>query len=51
MLQRNGGVWTAATNKKIMTLVKALGTYFWWTRMTTGRNEVQILNCYLETGE
>jgi hypothetical protein len=51
MLQRNGGVWTAATNKVRLTLVKALGTYFCWTRMTTGRNEVQILNCYLEPGE
>ena len=51
MLQQNGGVWTAATNKVRLSLVKALGTYFCWTRMTTGRNEVQILNCYLEPGE
>ena len=51
MLQQNGGVWTPATKKVRLTLVKALGTYFCWTRMTTGRHEVQILNCYLEPGE
>ena len=51
MLQRNGGTWTAATNKVRLSLVKALGTYFCWTKMTTGKNEVQILNCYLEPGE
>ena len=51
MLQRNGGCWTAATNKVRMTLVKALGTYLCWMRLTTGRHEVQIINCYLEPGE
>ena len=48
MLQRNGGAWTAASNKVKLTLVKALGTYLCWVRLTTGRQEVQILNCYLE---
>jgi hypothetical protein len=51
LLQRNGGTWTAATNKVNMTLVKALGTYLCWTRVTTGRHVVQLLNCYLEPGE
>ena len=51
MLQRNGGCWTAATNKVRLTLVKALGTYLCWMRLTTGRHVVQILNCYLEPGE
>ena len=51
MLQRNGGCWTAATNKVRMTLVKSLGTYLCWVRVTTGECEVQVLNCYLEPGE
>jgi hypothetical protein len=51
MLQRNGGTWTAASNKVKLTLVKALGTYLCWVRLTTGRQEVQILNCYLEPGK
>ena len=51
MLQRNGGCWTAATNKVKLSLVKALGTYLCWVRLTTGNREVQILNCYLEPGE
>jgi hypothetical protein len=51
LLQRNGGTWTAATNKVNMTLVKALGTYLCWTRVTTGKHVVQLLNCYLEPGE
>ena len=51
MLQRNGGAWTAASNKVKLTLVKALGTYLCWVRLTTGRQEVQILNCYLEPGK
>ncbi len=50
LLQRNGGAWTAATNKVNLTLVKALGTYLCWVRLTTGKHEVQILNCYLEPG-
>ena len=50
LLQRNGGAWTAATTKVKLTLVKALGTYLCWTRVTTGKQEVQILNCYLEPG-
>jgi exonuclease III len=50
LLQRNGGAWTAATTKVKLTLVKALGTYLCWTRVTTGKKEVQILNCYLEPG-
>jgi exonuclease III len=50
LLQRNGGAWTAATNKVKLTLVKALGTYLCWTRVTTGKQEVQILNCCLEPG-
>jgi endonuclease/exonuclease/phosphatase family metal-dependent hydrolase len=33
-----------------LTLVKALGTYLCWVRLTTGKHEVQILNCYLEPG-
>jgi hypothetical protein len=51
MLQRNGGAWTAATNKVKLTLVKALGTYLCWVRLTTGKHEVQVLNCYLEPGK
>ena len=51
LLQRSGGSWVAATNKVKLTLVKALGTYLCWVRLTTGRHEVQILNCYLEPGE
>jgi hypothetical protein len=51
MLQRNGGTWTAATNKVNMSLVKLLGTYLCWTRVTTCRHVVQLLNCYLEPGE
>jgi hypothetical protein len=51
MLQRNGGTWTAASNKVKLTLVKALGTYLCLVRLTTGRQEVQILNCYLEPGK
>ena len=34
-----------------MTLVKALGTYLCWTRITTGRHVIQLLNCYLEPGD
>jgi hypothetical protein len=33
MLQRNGGTWTAASNKVKLTLVKALGTYLCWVRL------------------
>jgi hypothetical protein len=51
MLQRNGGAWTAATNKVKLTLVKAVGTYLCWVRVTTGKQEPQVLNCYLEPGE
>jgi hypothetical protein len=51
MLQRSGGCWSAATNKVRLTLVKALGTYLCWMRLTTGKHEVQILNCYLEPGD
>ena len=51
MLQRNGGCWTAATNKVKLTLVKALGTYLCWMRLTTGRHVIQLLNCYLEPGD
>jgi hypothetical protein len=31
--------------------IKALGTYLCWTRLTTGKHVVQILNCYLEPGK
>ena len=51
MLQKNGGAWKAATNKVKLTLVKALGTYLCWVRLTTGKREVQVLNCYLEPGK
>ena len=34
-----------------MTLVKALGTYLCWTRVTTGKHVVQLLNYYFEPGE
>ena len=51
VLQRNGGTWVAATNKVNMTLVKSLGTYLCWTRVTTGRYAVQVLSCYLEPGQ
>ena len=51
MLQRNGGTWTAATNQVNMSLVKSLGTYLCWTRVTSGSHVVQLLNCYLEPGE
>jgi hypothetical protein len=34
-----------------MTLVKSLGTYLCWVRVSTGDSEVQVLNCYLEPGE
>ena len=33
-----------------LTLVKAFGTYLCWVRLTTGKHEVQILNCDLEPG-
>ena len=48
MLQRNGGCWTAATNKVKLTLVKALGTYLCWMRITKSHHVIQLLNCYLE---
>ena len=51
MLQRNGGCWNAATTKVKLSLVKALGTYLCWTRLTTGSTDIQVLNCYLEPGE
>ena len=51
MLQRNGGCWTAATKKVKLSLVKALGTYLCWTRLSTGSSDIQVLNCYLEPGE
>ena len=41
----------AATNKMRMTLVKSLGTYLCWVRVSTGDSEMQVLNCYLEPGE
>ena len=47
MHRRNGGCWTAASTKTRLTLVKALGNYLCWTRLTTGNKQVQILNCYL----
>ena len=47
MHRRNGGCWTAASTKTRLTLVKALGNYLCWTRLTTGSKQVQILNCYL----
>jgi hypothetical protein len=46
MLQSNGNRWKAAINKVNMTLFKSVGTY-----LTNVRQEVQILNCYLEPGE
>jgi len=41
----------AATNKVKMSLVKSLGTYLCWVRVTTGNQVVQLLNCYLEPGQ
>jgi hypothetical protein len=41
----------ATTNKVNMSLVKSLGTYLCWTRVTTGRYKMQVLNCYLEPGQ
>jgi endonuclease/exonuclease/phosphatase (EEP) superfamily protein YafD len=41
----------AATNKVNMSLVKSLGTYICWTRVTTDRYTMQVLNCYLEPGQ
>ena len=35
MLQKNGGSWIATTNKVKLTVVKALGTYLCWVRLTT----------------
>ena len=29
---------------------QSVGTYLSWTRVITGKKEVQILNCYLEPG-
>ena len=51
MHQRHGGCWTAASTNTRLNLVKALGTYLCWTRLTTGNRQVQILNCYLQPGE
>jgi endonuclease/exonuclease/phosphatase family metal-dependent hydrolase len=51
MLQRHGGCWTAASTSTRLSLVKALGTYLCWTRLTSGTKQVQILNCYLQPGE
>jgi len=53
MFQRKGGCWTAAKNSQNvrLQLVKALGSYLCWTRLTTGPIQVQILNCYLEGGD
>ena len=51
MHQRHGGCWTAASTNTRLNLVKALGTYLCWTRLTTGSKQVQILNCYLQPGE
>jgi hypothetical protein len=41
----------ATTNKVNMSLVKSLGTYLCWTRVTTRRYKMQVLNCYLEPGQ
>ena len=53
MFDRKGGCWTAARCEQNvrLQLVKALGNYLCWTRLTTGNIQVQILNCYLECGE
>jgi endonuclease/exonuclease/phosphatase family metal-dependent hydrolase len=51
MFQRQGGCWTAASTRTRLSLVKALGTYLCWTRLTSGAKQVQILNCYLQPGE
>ena len=51
MFQRQGGCWTAASTRTRLSLVKALGTYLCWTRLTSGTKQVQILNCYLQPGE
>jgi len=53
LLARKGGCWTAARQAKNVrhSLVKALGTYLCWTRLNTGTESVQILNCYLEGGD
>jgi predicted SpoU family rRNA methylase len=32
-------------------LVKALGTYLVWSRLTTTKGDIHLLNCYLEGGE
>jgi exonuclease III len=50
---RKGGCWTAAryADNVRLSLVKALGTYLCWTRLNTGTESVQILNCYLEGGD
>ena len=47
MHRRNGGCWTAASTMTRLTLVKALGNYLCWTRLTTGSKQEQIINCYL----
>jgi exonuclease III len=38
MFQRKGGCWTATRNRQNVRhqLVKALGSYLCWTRLTTG---------------
>ncbi len=53
LFARKGGCWTAAqqANNIRHSLVKALGTYLCWTRLDTGTESVQILNCYLEGGD
>ena len=50
---RKGGCWTAAryADNVRLSLVKALGTCLCWTRLNTGTESVQILNCYLEGGD
>jgi hypothetical protein len=53
LYDKKGGCWTASHYQKgsRLSLVKSVGNYLCWTRLTVGAVQIQILNCYLDSGD
>ena len=53
LFDKKGGCWTASHNKEgsRLSLVKSVGNYLCWTRLIVGAVHIQILNCYLDSGD
>jgi len=49
--QRHGGCWTASLTNAKLSLVKTMGTHLCWTQLEIANHTVQVLNCYIYSGE